>query len=143
MFNRVILIGRLGHSPKLETSSKGTPYCNFTLATNTGFGNNKRTDWHSVTAFNKTAENVYKYLKKGSLALVEGSIQYGEYEKDGVKHKSVKILADNVRFIGGKEDGQTSEQASSSMEYQPPENHDTFEGDSFGGGFVENEEIPF
>ena len=138
MFNKVILIGRLGQSPKLETSSKGTQYCNFTLATNTGFGNNKRTDWHNVTAFNKTAENVYKYLKKGSLALVEGCIQYGEYEKDGVKHKSVKILADNVRFIGGTEDGQDSY----STEYQPPANHDTFDGDSFGGEPL-NEEIPF
>lgn len=136
MFNKVILIGRLGQNPELKTSNAGKSYCNFTLATNSGFGDNKQTDWHSVTAFNKTAELVHQYLKKGSLVAVEGRIQYQKIEKDGVKHTFTKIIADNVTFIGGKDES-ASQHVDEQPKAQPPMSDDTFEGYSL------DEPIPF
>lgn len=144
MFNKVILIGRLGRDPELKTAQSGKSYCNFTLATSSGFGDSRQTEWHNVTAFNKTAENVKQYLHKGSLAAVEGRIQYQTYEKDGQKHTTTKIVADSVTFVGSKDEQQTSSNSTSTNHqtanqdsfYKPPESDDTFEG-------IPNDEIPF
>lgn len=143
MFNKVILIGRLGRDPELKTAQSGKSYCNFTLATNDGFGDNKRTDWHNVTAFGITAESICKYLKKGSICTIDGRIQYESYEKDGVKHNTTKIIADRATFIGSKADNDAQHEqcanksASNDIEYQRPMSNDTFEGELL------NEEIPF
>ncbi len=138
MFNKVILIGRLGRDPELKTAQSGKSYTSFTLATNDGFGDNKRTDWHNVTAFGTTAESICKYLKKGSACTIDGRIQYESYEKDGVKHNTTKIIADRATFIGSKADN-TNEpsQQQKANEYQKPMSDDTFEG------YPLNEEIPF
>lgn len=101
MLNKVILLGRVGKDVEVKTSKNGKSFCSISLATNSGFGDNKRTDWHNVVAFGKNAENCGKFLQKGALALVEGEIQYDQYEKDGKKLTSTKILAEHVTFISG------------------------------------------
>lgn len=99
MLNKVMLIGRLGRDPERRTTQAGKPVCSFTLATDAGYGDNKKTDWHTIAVFGKTADNCAKYLHKGSLAYVEGRIFYDSYEKDGIKHTTTKIIADTVQFI--------------------------------------------
>lgn len=128
MLSKVMLIGRLGRDPELKTGQSGKSYTTFTVATNDGFGDNRRTDWHNCTAFGQTAELVCKYLKKGSLCAVEGRLQYDSYEKDGIRQKTTKILADHVTFIGSKSDNLDAGQ---SQDFQKPMSDDTFEGMSF------------
>lgn len=101
MFNKAILIGRVGNTPELSVSQTGTGICKFRVATSTGFGEKKRTDWHNIVCFGKLADNMSKYVQKGTVVNVEGSIQYSEYEKDGQKRVYTSILADTVNIITG------------------------------------------
>lgn len=102
MINKVILIGRTASKPSIKEGKSGNKYCHFSLATNTGYGDKKQTDWHDITSFGKTAELCAQYVDKGSLIMVEGRITYDKYEKDGKTTKTTKIIADNVTFMSGK-----------------------------------------
>lgn len=112
MLSKTILIGRLGNTPSVKTSQDGKSYCRFTVATNSGYGDKKKTDWHMVTAFGRNAEACGKYLDKGSMVYVEGRLEYSTFEKDGQKHTKTEILADSVQFIptGKKQEGQSQSQ---------------------------------
>tara|TARA_R110000751_G_scaffold141048_1_gene244667 strand:+ start:764 stop:1051 length:288 start_codon:yes stop_codon:yes gene_type:complete len=62
------------------------------------------TEWHNIVTFGKTAENCAKYLQKGRQVYIEGRIQTRNYEKDGVTHYRTEVVANNVSFLGSKED---------------------------------------
>lgn len=119
MINKVILIGRTANKPSLKEGKSGNKYCHFSLATNTGYGEKKQTDWHDITAFGKTAELCAQYIDKGSLIMVEGRITYDKYEKDGKTTKTTKIIADNVTFLSGKAPQQNESQETQQIQPQP------------------------
>lgn len=98
--NKVILVGRLGKDPELRYSSSGKAVASFSLATDSGFGESKKTEWHNIVVFDKTAENCSKYLKKGRMVYVEGRITYRKWQKD--ENTSVNItdiIAHDVQFL--------------------------------------------
>ena len=101
--NRVILIGRLTKDPEIRTSGNYT-IASFSLAVDRKFKREgeAEADFFNCTAFNKTAEFVEKYCKKGTKMVVEGRIQNDNYEKDGVKHYGVKIMVDSLEFAESK-----------------------------------------
>lgn len=103
--NKVILLGRLGKDPELRETSSGH-VCKFSLATDKG-GKQRDAgpDWHNVVAFNKTAELIAKYLKKGDQCYIEGRLNYSSYEKDGEKRYFTEVVVDVVKFIGGGKSG--------------------------------------
>lgn len=108
MINRVVLVGRLTKDPQLSYTPSGVATCRFTLAVNRAFSNQqgeKEADFINVTVWRKAAENTANYLKKGSLAGVEGRIQTGSYEKDGKKVFTVDVVADSVQFLEPKGSG--------------------------------------
>lgn len=82
--NRVMLTGRLTKDPELRRTTNGNSMVRFTLAVNRAFRTpgQPEADFLFCVAFGKTAENVARYLHKGSLIGVEGSIQTGSYVKD-------------------------------------------------------------
>ncbi len=97
--NKVILIGRLTKDPTLEYTSTSIAYCNFVLAVNRPFGNNEA-DFIGCTAWRKTAENLVKYMRKGSQIAVEGSIQTSSFNsKDGSKKYVTKVNVEKVEFL--------------------------------------------
>lgn len=101
MLNKVILMGRMARDPELRRTGTGVAVCSFTLAVDRDFkGQNgeKETDFIDVVTWRGTAEFVSKYFSKGRLAAVVGSLQIRNWEKDGVKHRSAEIIADNVYF---------------------------------------------
>ena len=103
--NRVELIGRLTRDPELRYSSNNNANCRFTLAVNRTFQSQigeQGTDFISIVVFNKQAENVKKYIAKGSLVAVTGRIQTGSYEKDGRTIYTTDVVADNVQFLETK-----------------------------------------
>ena len=128
MINRVVLQGRLVRDPELKYANSGTAIGNFTVAVDryAKAGEEKKTDFIKVICFGKQAENVAKFLGKGSECAVEGSIQTGSYEKDGKKFYTTEVLANRVQFIGGKaQNGSVSEvdkdfDTSAYTEGQPP-----------------------
>jgi len=105
--NKVMLIGRLGKEPDLRYTPKGTAVCAFTLATNNDYNDEsgslvKRVEWHNISAWGKLAEICSKYLKKGSKIFCEGRLQYDEYEKDGIKRFSTKIIMSEMQMLDTK-----------------------------------------
>lgn len=102
MLNKVLLIGRTANKPSIKEGKSGNKYCHFSLATNSGYGDKKQTDWHDITAFGKAAELCAQFVEKGSLIAVEGRISYDKYEKDGRTTKTTSIIADTVTFLSGK-----------------------------------------
>lgn len=101
--NRVILIGRLTKDPEIRTSGNYT-IASFSIAVDRKYKREgeAEADFFNCTAFNKTAEFVEKYCKKGTKMVVEGRIQNDNYEKDGVKHYGVKIMVDSLEFAESK-----------------------------------------
>lgn len=106
MMNRTILIGRLTKDPDLRYSPQGTAMCNFTLAVNRNFKNQQgeyEADFINIVTFRKQAENVAQYLKKGSLAGVDGRLQSRSYENNqGQRVFVTEVVADSVQFLDAK-----------------------------------------
>lgn len=108
MFCKVIAAGNLGKDPEVRYLGNGTAVASFSLAVNRQWTDKqsgekkKETTWIPVEVFGKTAEVVAEYLKKGSQALIEGRLKLDQWEKDGQKKERMKVIADEVRFIGGK-----------------------------------------
>lgn len=103
MVNKVILVGRVGQDPQLNTTNSGTSVANLSLATSRKVQGQEQTTWHRITAFGKTAELCAQYVRKGDPIFVEGEIQHRQYtDKQGVQKTSTEILAQNVTFLGGK-----------------------------------------
>lgn len=108
--NRVELIGRITRDPELRYTSSNIATTRFTLAVNRPFqGQNgeQGTDFINVVVWRKQAENVQKYVSKGSLVAVEGRIQTGSYEKDGQRIYTTDVVADSVQFLETKAQSQT------------------------------------
>jgi single-strand DNA-binding protein len=106
--NRVMLIGRLGKDPEFRYTPAGTALAKFTLATDRRKRNGEEQppDWHRITVWNKLAEICAQYLSKGKQVMIEGRIEYGSYEKDGVKHYTTDIIADNLEMLGSRGDSE-------------------------------------
>jgi single-strand DNA-binding protein len=104
--NKVILVGNLGNDPEIKYTQGGMAICTLSLATTTvrkdKDGNQQeKTEWHRVKCFGKLGEIAGEYLKKGRQVYIEGRIEYGSYEKDGIKHYTTDILADDMQMLGG------------------------------------------
>ncbi|MHB8066694.1 MAG: single-stranded DNA-binding protein [Desulfobaccales bacterium] len=104
--NKVILVGNLGADPEMRYTASGTAVCKFRIATSEKYkdrqGNmQERTDWHRVTVWGKLAEICGQYLAKGKQVYIEGRLEYGSYEKDGVKHYTTDIIANTMQMLGG------------------------------------------
>lgn len=119
--NKVQLIGNVGQDPDLRSTPSGAAVCNFSVATNKKGkdGQPDRTEWHRCVAWNKTAEAVHKYVRKGDPVYVEGELQTRKYEKDGQTHYSTEVIAWTVLFLKGKRDAEPDERPAS--EYRASE----------------------
>ena len=108
--NRVELIGRITRDPELRYTNSNIATTRFTLAVNRPFqGQNgeQGTDFINIVVWRKQAENVKKYVSKGSLVAVEGRIQTGSYEKDGQRIYTTDVVADSVQFLETKSQSQS------------------------------------
>lgn len=111
MLNKVMIIGRLGADPELRYTQAGQPICSLRVATDESYtdkdGNRvERTEWHSVVAFQRSAELCNQYLHKGSLVYVEGKLATRKWQdKNGQDRYTTEIRADRVQFLEKRENG--------------------------------------
>ena len=115
MVNKVILVGRLGRDPQVKHLSGGKSVANFSIATDESYKDRngerqKKTEWHNIVAWGATAENVEKYLRKGSLVYVEGALNTRKWEKDGQERTTTEVNASNIRFLDKAEKGAEREE---------------------------------
>ena len=117
MCNKVFLTGRVTREWEIRATSSGTTIARNSIAVDRPVraGEEKKADFINLTAFGKTAETLEKYGFKGQKMLIEGRIQTGSYEKDGVKHSTTDIIVDRSEFLSFK-DNNTSEEKTGSKE---------------------------
>ena len=103
MFNLVVISGRLTADPELKTTPNGVSVCAFTIANETGYGENKSTNFINVVAWRKQAEVVSKHFRKGSLIGIEGAIQTRKFtDKNGNNRTAFEIVVNNIQFLEPK-----------------------------------------
>ncbi len=122
MINRVVLVGRLTKDPELRYTNSNIAVGTFTVAVNRNFTSadgKREADFIPCVVWRKQAENVGKYLHKGSLVGIDGRIQTRNYEaNDGTRRYITEVVCDNVKFLDTKESaGQNS--FASKNDYQP------------------------
>lgn len=99
--NKVILTGRLTAKPELNYTQSQMAVTKFTIAVDR-FSKDKGADFIRITVFGKQAENVCRYMDKGRMIAVEGSIQTGSYkDRDGKTVYTTDIIANHTEFLGG------------------------------------------
>ena len=124
--NKVILVGNLGNDPETKYTQSGMAVTTLSVATTTSRKDKEgtyqeKTEWHRVKLFGKTAEVAAEYLKKGRQVYIEGRLEYGTYEKDGVKHYTTDILADDMQMLGGGGEGRGEPRADSAPRSARPQ----------------------
>lgn len=101
--NRVILVGNAGSDPDVRETQGGTRVAHVSLATNRLFSFNGRqqekTEWHRLTFWGKRAGTVENYLRKGTRIYVEGRIEYGSYDRDGVSVPTTDVVVRDFVFL--------------------------------------------
>lgn len=114
MLNKVTLIGNLGQDPDARTSPNGMTVVRISLATTRRWTDRQTqerkeaTEWHRVVFFNRLAEVVQQYLRKGSQVYIEGRIQTQKYQgKDGQDRYSTDIIAEQMQMLGSRSGGST------------------------------------
>ena len=108
--NKVIFMGRLTKDPEVRYSQDGKAIANFSLAVDR-FGKNDKADFFNCTAFDKRAEFVEKYLRKGTKILLSGKIQNDSYtNRDGQKVYTTQVIVDEIEFAESKEKAQPKEE---------------------------------
>ena len=106
--NIITIMGRLARDPEIRTTQSGVSVCNFTVAVDRDYknGDEKVTDWIDCVAWRGTAEFVQKYMSKGRMVVVSGSLQSRKWQdKEGNNRTSWEVQAQNVYFADSKKDG--------------------------------------
>ena len=131
--NKVIIIGNVGNEPEMRFTPNGKPVTSFSVATNwvytTPEGEKKQeTEWFSIVAWNRLAEQCNQFLAKGKLVYAEGRIHTRSWEgQDGQSHSKMEVIANRVIFLDRKGAAALSDE----------------KAEDAGTGDVEPEDLPF
>lgn len=109
--NRAIILGHLGRDPEMRYMPDGKAVANLAIATSETYkdkdGNKvENTEWHRVALFGRIAEVAGEYLKKGSMAYIEGKLQTRKWtDKEGQERYTTEIIGDRLQLVGGRSGG--------------------------------------
>jgi single-strand DNA-binding protein len=152
--NKVILLGNVGKDPEIRSTGGGAMVASFTLATSDrqkdAQGNwQDRTEWHNLKAFNRTAEIVRDYVKKGTKLYVEGKITTNSWDdkESGQKRYRTEIIIFDLSLLSGRDEAgsggysraSSSSSSASNYDQRPSGGHDDFAQSAE----ISDEDIPF
>jgi single-strand DNA-binding protein len=104
----VVVVGNLGKDPEIRSTPGGKKVASFSLAVDQGFGDNKRTEWVNIIAWEKLADLAEKYLKKGKTIALSGTLQTSSWDDKttGQKRYKTEVVARDITFMdsGSKSD---------------------------------------
>ena len=115
--NKVHLLGNVGKDPEVRFMPNGKAVCNISLATTSSYKDKngdkvENTEWHRIQFFDKLAEIVGEYVKKGHPLYVEGRLKYGKFtNKDGHEQNTCDIVATEMQLLGSRDDSAPRQQA--------------------------------
>jgi len=148
--NKVFLLGNVGKDPEIRSTGSGMTVASFSLATAERAKDAKgewvdKTEWHNIVCFQRTAEVVRDYVKKGSQLLIEGKITNRSWDdkESGQKKYRTEILCNELTLLGGKSDGGSgggSYAKSSSTSYSQSAPASV---PDYGGHEITDDDIPF
>lgn len=109
--NKVILVGNLGRDPEVRYSADGAAICNISIATTSNWKDKasgerrEETEWHRIVFYNRLAEIVGEYLKKGRSVYIEGRLRTRKWQnKEGQDVFTTEVIADQMQMLGGRDD---------------------------------------
>jgi single-strand DNA-binding protein len=155
--NKVTLLGNVGKDPEIRSTPGGVMVANFTLATSDRQKDQQgnwqdRTEWHSLVAFNRTAEIIRDYVKKGSKLYIEGKLQTSSWDDktSGQKRYRTEIIVNDLSLLSGREEGSgggqggysrsaSSASSAASFDQRPPAAQDEYAQSAE----ISDEDIPF
>src|SRR5213082_1867736 len=112
--NKVILVGNLGKDPEVKDTTNGVPVAKFSVATNERYKAKAgewqdRTEWHNIVAWQRLAEIVGEYVKKGSKVYIEGRLQTSSWDdkESGQKKYRTEIIANDLVLLSGRGEGES------------------------------------
>ena len=141
--NVVILMGRMTRDPELKYTSGGKAFANFSLAVQK---TKDEVEFIDCTVWEKTAETIAEYFRKGNRILVQGRLSVSSYEQNGEKRRATRVVVNSFEFVesagnssnsGGYQQHQTFKNNNS----KPPVQNETFENDN--DDMDDDEEFPF
>ena len=143
--NVVILMGRMTRDPELKYTSGGKAYANFTLAVQK---TKDEAEFIDCIVWEKTAETIAEYFRKGRKILVQGRLNVSSYEQNGEKRKSTKVVVNSFEFIENSGNGNNGSGYRQNQPYNgnsgsssnKPVHNDTYENDD---DMEDDEEFPF
>ena len=123
-FNKIILLGNLTRDPQLSYLPSKTPVCEISLAINHKFKGKDGQKRESVCfiecrCYGPQAEALNKYTSKGDPILIEGRLEFDQWESDGQKHSKHRVFITGFQFLGGREQGSPTRAATSAPQSQP------------------------
>ncbi len=154
MLNQAQIIGHLGRDPEIRYLPSGEAVANFSVATTEKWKDKatgelkEATEWHRITTFGRQAEICGEYLRMGSQVFVQGKITTKKYtDKDGIERYSTEIRASDVRFVGGRKDGEGQGHGRAPQQRQAApqrQQRPSAQQQHQGGGFDDmDDDIPF
>ncbi len=124
--NRVLITGNLTRDPELRTTANKTPVLTLGIAVNDRRKNQQTGEWEDypnfieATMFGTRAENISKFLTKGSKVAIEGKLHYSSWEKDGKKRSKIDITIDEIEFMTKKQNESAPAQQAVPAQQQMP-----------------------
>jgi single-strand DNA-binding protein len=119
--NKVILLGNVGKDPEIRSTGSGMTVANFSIATSERIKGadgqwTDKTEWHSLVAFQRTAEIIRDYVKKGTKLYIEGRLQTSSWDDktSGQKKYRTEIIVGDLSLLSGRGEGEGGERSSGS-----------------------------
>ena len=110
--NKVILVGNLGKDPEIKYTASGAAIANVTIATSESWNDKQsgekveKTEWHRVVAFQRLAEIMGEYLRKGSQVYIEGKLQTRKWQdQNGQDRWTTEVVANDMQMLGARGEG--------------------------------------
>lgn len=149
--NKVIILGNLGKDPEVRYTSDERAIANISIATSSKYKDKsgelkEDTEWHRVVFFNRLAEVVRDYLKKGQSVYVEGKLQTRKWQdQNGQDRYTTEIVADNMQMLGTKSDPSNNQKITLNNEMTKSKNNDSSKSNQTSAkGFEDlDDDIPF
>lgn len=145
--NKVFIIGNLTRDPELKALPSGINVASFSIATNRVWKDKngtkqENTDYHNIVVFGRQADTVSAYLKKGSMAYVEGRLTTRSWDgPDGKKNYRTEVVADTIQFGPRQGGGQSSYQGGTTQSQETKSQSDSAPMDTLDTVEYPNEEI--
>ena len=148
--NKVFLLGNVGKDPEIRTTAGGMTVASFSLATadraKDAQGNwADKTEWHNLVCFQRTAEIVRDYVKKGSQLYIEGKIQTRSWDdkETNVKKYKTEILVNELTLLGGRGEGGSSSSGGYSTARASSSSSASVPANDYADQQITDEDIPF